>query len=68
MGRMYDKSATGNNIPEDTTKCIKEIYGSYGYDAWHSHQCPRPRGYGPDGLYCKRHAGMIADGRMRPEH
>lgn len=40
-------------IPEDKTRCIKEVYDSTG---WHAYQCKKKRGHGPDGLYCKQHA------------
>lgn len=29
-------------------------------------QCSKPRGHGPDGLYCKQHAKMIAEGKVVP--
>lgn len=29
-------------------------------------QCKRPRGHGPDGLYCKQHAAMLAQGKVVP--
>jgi hypothetical protein len=36
--------------PEDTSRCIESVM-----DGFHSHQCIRKRGNGPDGLYCKQH-------------
>jgi len=39
-------------IIEDTTRCIKEVYGAF----MCTHQCRRKRGHGKDGLYCKQHA------------
>jgi hypothetical protein len=41
-------------VPEDKTRCIQEIWPSSG--SWVPYQCPRKRGYGKDGLYCKQHA------------
>ena len=38
---------------EDVTRCIKEVRD---WSGWHSVQCSRKRGHGPDGLYCKQHA------------
>lgn len=29
-------------------------------------QCSRKRGHGPDGLYCKQHAKMLAQGNSVP--
>jgi hypothetical protein len=37
--------------PEDKMRCITEVYEGIG----RAHQCPRKRGHGPDGLYCKQH-------------
>ena len=42
-----------NGTPEDTTKCIVEVW-EQGRSMFH-HQCNRKRGYGKDGLYCKIH-------------
>lgn len=39
-----------NGVPEDVTRCIREIGGLA-----HQYQCMRKRGHGPDGLYCKQH-------------
>ena len=46
--------------PENTTRCIANVSDGTG---WHWYQCSRKRGHGPDGLYCKQHARMIAEGR-----
>jgi len=52
--RVYDQSALNpKGTPEDETRCIEEVWT---YEGWHSHQCNRKRGHGPDGLYCKQHA------------
>ena len=52
MTRIYNQWA-GNpkGIPEDTTRCIAEVW-----DGFLSYQCSRKRGYGPNGEYCKQHA------------
>jgi len=39
--------------PEDTTRCIEEVW-ERGRAVSH-HQCNKKRGYGKDGLYCKIH-------------
>lgn len=36
--------------PEDLTRCIESVNSG-----WHSKQCDRKRGYGPNGKYCKQH-------------
>ena len=41
---------------EGVTRCITEVW-----TGWHSHQCERNRGHGPDGLYCKQHAKREAE-------
>ena len=50
--RIYGQWA-GNEqgTKEVPTRCIQEVW-----TGWHSHQCDRKRGHGPDGLYCKQHA------------
>ncbi len=44
--------------PENPTQCIEEVSESGRYGYFFLHQCSRPRGHGPDGLYCKQHAKM----------
>lgn len=53
--RIYGAWA-GNpkGITEDTSRCIEEVWPRN--HGWVPHQCQRPRGHGPDGLYCKQHA------------
>lgn len=41
---------SNNSTAEDITLCIQTVY-----DDWFKHQCPRKRGHGTDGLYCKQH-------------
>lgn len=57
--RRYDVWA-GNpeGIPEDETCCIESVVD---YSGWHTYQCSRKRGYGPNGDYCKQHAKMLMD-------
>lgn len=52
--RVYDEWA-GNpkGIPEDKTRCVTEVRD---FTGWHSFQCRRKRGFGPNGEYCKQHA------------
>lgn len=40
--------------PENPERCIKEVWPRSG--SWTPYQCTRPRGHGPDGLYCRQHA------------
>lgn len=37
--------------PED---CAYEVM-----NGWHSYQCCRKKGHGPEGLYCKQHAKIV---------
>lgn len=46
-------------ILEDKTKCIEEVWGRKDIL---SHQCNFKRGYGKDGLYCKKHAKLNKKG------
>ena len=56
MNRVYDKwGGNPKGTPEDTTRCIKGVSDG----RFHSYQCSRRRGHGPDGLYCKQHAKKI---------
>lgn len=50
--------------PEDTTRCIAELTGRVGVALHLSprRQCERKRGHGRGGLYCTRHARMMATG------
>lgn len=54
MTRRYNVWA-GNpkGFPEILTRCVAEVYSPVG---WHSYQCSRKRGHGPNGEYCKQHA------------
>lgn len=36
---------------EDKACCVAEVW-----DKFHSYQCQRKRGHGPDGKFCKQHA------------
>lgn len=38
---------------EDISRCVVSVSGRGRWPS--SHQCNRPRGHGPDGLYCKQH-------------
>ncbi len=52
--RRYDESSINSKgIPEDKTRCVEAVWDDTG---WHSFQCKRKRGYGPNGEYCKQHA------------
>ncbi len=46
-----------HNTPEDTTRCIKEIWNFSGPIDYR--QCSRKRGYGKEGLYCKQHGKIV---------
>lgn len=45
---------------ENPKKCLVEVADETG---WHFSQCSRPRGHGKDGLLCKQHAKIEAQGR-----
>jgi hypothetical protein len=51
-------------LEEDDTCCVAEV----STPPWYIHfrQCSKKRGHGPDGLYCKQHAAMIARGKSVP--
>ena len=50
-----------NRYAGDPLRCIATVSEPPHYI--HSAQCTRRRGHGPDGAYCRQHAGMIARGR-----
>ncbi len=56
--RHYGQSACSQGNREDILLCVAQCQ-----ERWVSYQCSRKRGHGPDGLYCKQHAKMIAAGR-----
>jgi len=43
------------STPVDPDRCAAAVMPSWVF--W-SHQCWRPRGHGPDGLYCRQHGKM----------
>jgi hypothetical protein len=56
--RWYGKWAgEPKGTPEDTTRCIVSIVDE---KTKLTKQCGRKRGYGPNGLFCKQHADMLA--------
>jgi len=60
--RVYDEwSGNEKGTPEDPTRCIVAVPS---WSGWHSPQCRRKRGFGPEGLYCKQHA-KIEERRLR---
>jgi len=44
---------------EDESRCIEEVKAQEGWGHWY--QCQRKRGHGPNELYCKQHAKMLAE-------
>ncbi len=48
------------NRPENKDKCVVEVF-----EGWHSAQCSRKRGHGPGGEYCKQHAKIEEQRRLR---
>lgn len=50
-----------NEKPEDKTRCAVCIFP--GIRKGSPHQCRRPRGYGPDGLYCKQHDPAVVQAK-----
>ena len=61
--RRYDVWA-GNpkGIKEDPARCIESVAD---FTGWHSYQCSRKRGHGPNGLCCKQH-GKKKEGKEPP--
>ena len=47
-------------VSEDKELCVESVYNDYDRFS-RSSQCSRKRGYGPNNLYCKQHARMIAE-------
>ena len=41
--------------PYKENRCAYEVWSQ-----WVAHQCQRKNGYGPEGLYCKQHAKILA--------
>ena len=41
---------------EDPLRCVASVPNPAIARGFVQKQCPRQRGFGPDGLYCKRHA------------
>lgn len=48
-------------MAENIVQCAVEVWDDSG---WHSYQCSRRRGHGPDGLYCSQHGKMADAGRF----
>jgi len=59
MYRIWAGNPKGNK--ENPTKCVVSV--ADGGRSVLSHQCRNKRGFGPNGLYCRRHAKMIEEGR-----
>ena len=55
MRRYAVTSIRPEGVPEDPARCIEEISRRAAFGRDYS-QCGRPRGHGPDGLYCRQHA------------
>ena len=47
-------------VPEKPACCIAEIQSG-----WSFYQCTRPRGHGPDGLYCKQHDPVAVEAKRK---
>jgi len=59
--RRYDQwGGNPDGTPERMEDCVAKVYNSF-LGRWL--QCAKPRGKGPDGLYCGQHAKMLADGK-----
>jgi hypothetical protein len=52
-----DLKGTAQNV----LRCVSEVFAGEGFARYYGRQCTRPRGHGPDGLYCKQHARKIAE-------
>jgi len=46
-------SGMSYTVQEKADRCVQRIYGRRGLITW---QCPRKRGHGPDGRFCKMHS------------
>lgn len=55
--RRYGLTGT----PEILRRCIVEVWSGSSMVGWG--QCGLKRGHGPAGLYCVKHARMLAEGR-----
>lgn len=57
--RSYGKWA-GNELGrgEGESRCVVQVFTQ----RFTGTQCPRKRGHGPDGLYCKQHGRMAEEG------
>ncbi len=53
MRRYGEWAGNPDGVPEDTERCIEEVWPQ---DEWNPRQCGRKRGHGPEGCYCKQHA------------
>ena len=62
MRRYAAWAGNPRGVAEDPECCVRSVWRPRD---WHAFQCNRKRGHGPGGLYCKQHAAMIADGRIR---
>lgn len=54
-----------NGYRESPECCAVEIPGRGAWGAAEARQCAKPRGHGPNGMYCKAHAKML-DGPNPP--
>lgn len=60
MERRYGVDP-GNPVgtPENTAHCVEQVW-SVGILP-KGRQCSKKRGYGPDGLYCVKHAKVVSE-------
>jgi hypothetical protein len=49
-------------VEPDYTRCCQEVWSRERFSS--HHQCTKPRGYGPDGAYCKQHDPAVAKARQ----
>ena len=57
--RRYDcREDKPQGTPEDPMRCVAEVQDGRNWP-----QCPDVRGFGPDGLYCRKHGEQEAERR-----
>ncbi len=58
----YERTFRDTSAKSENTKlCVRQV------GLWHFYQCARKRGHGPDGLFCKQHAGIVESMEARIE-
>lgn len=61
MRRYGFRAGKPGGLAEKPRQCIVNVEDKT--RGWPPYQCLRKRGHGPDGLYCAKHAKMLAEGK-----